>query len=140
MTFWFITYTLLGPGICCCTLSASPATSSAVAASSTKPKPRKCCCQHDKAEGKSDHAPQPCPPNGCPCKRVKADTQGINPAPASNEVSQFFRSVLNVFPEVLPTLGLQVFVWTLDAGNSSQIEQPFVTTEDLLRAFHILRC
>jgi len=71
---------------------------------------------------------------------VKADAQPINPIVASNEVNQFFRGVLDLFPAAQVAIDSQALVLTVDAGRPSQIQQRFVTTDELLRAFHILRC
>jgi hypothetical protein len=132
-TLWFAIYSLLGPGICCCTLLASPEKPSEGAS-----KTKKCCCSTEAVGKGSEHPRQHCPPDHCPCKRLKAEAKPLEPV--SNLASPFHSSWFELLPDLSNLSASGSSLLNVHDGNPSQLCLPFVTTEALLRAFHIMRC
>lgn len=131
LTFWFTLTTLIGPGLCCCTLRAAlPATESI--------QPRCSCCEVA-ADGHSEKSKPDCPDQEkCPCKRGQCTTESLPPSTESTKTTT--------------AIGLQYW---LDAATMSEPfghgalevttlahapNRPFHSTDDLLHVFHILRC
>jgi hypothetical protein len=81
LTVWFTFSTLLGPGVCCCSLGLI-GKSNTVSANDLSSKPAKSCCGDNLPPCNGDHGQKhdPANPSKCPCKHGKQFTDA---APSS---------------------------------------------------------
>jgi hypothetical protein len=141
VTLYLLTFTIAGQGLCCCTLEQlARDLVSPVATEPTMPRPaqKPCCAHHHRqTETKSPTNQKPQSPEPCPCKQ-----HGQLPVLAPQSAA---RTLLDLQPRHSLDSGT---TW-LACGDVSELAPPpshdgraggFVTAEDLLRAFHILRC
>lgn len=66
LTFWFTIVTLIGPGVCCCSVAVAKPTESAHPS-----KTAKSCCERLADPQQMPAEPKPDPAKKCPCERVK---------------------------------------------------------------------
>ena len=66
LTFWFTIVSLIGPGVCCCSVATAKPTEAA-----HPPKSAKSCCERlaDPPQLPAEQKPEPA--KKCPCERVK---------------------------------------------------------------------
>src|SRR5579871_4827511 len=141
VTLYLLTFTIAGQGLCCCTLEQMAHELVAPAAQTptkTLPAPRPCCAHHRQhAATKSTEVPQPQMPEPCPCKQ-----HGQLPVLAPQSTT---RTLLDLQPRFDLECGSLSFV----CWKTTSVDRPlfdggraggFVTAEELLRAFHIMRC
>lgn len=131
----FLTTTVAGPWLCCCTASAwaeAGRKSGAVQGASAKLTPA-CCCQEQSNGQKQDRSPA----GGCPCQQHRT------------------QSVLMTVPAACEVHGLTAVDWPSVATTSSSLATqpsgplrcvrecavfPYMTGREVLRAVHVLRC
>lgn len=146
VAMYLMIVTAVGPAACCCTITRlttrfMPPTSSAVPTSAP-------CCHHtppsNESKGEPDRrSPSGCPDApGCPCKHaggrevialpVAQDEALESSARAASGQFHFYLAIL-LDQVVLPTCGSSVFREGVGTASSA-------TTDNLLYAFHMLRC
>ena len=147
LTGWLILHTVVGPWLCCCTLLRSLATAASAPTfqASLAPEKHSCCHADPDAhsaapKGESD-AVSPSRHHPCPCRQNLPDVfDKALPAPATAELSSpdhWLRSgsaalfVLVAQPDVVTTS-------LFDSSGGNLL--PFLTTQELLRTHHVLRC
>lgn len=145
---------LAGPLLCCCMPGHIAAAFSSNTESPDQPKKashRKTCCSHH-SRSKS---PQPAAPShekgkpghptdsSCPCKKSTCPEIAI-PAPEPESAKQLqARHLPRCLADLFPCpQALDTSLLTLNSplGRDGACLLPFLTAEDLLHAFHILRC
>ena len=149
MVMWYTLTVLIAPALCCCLLRPAAAEAAPVtAAVPVDPVPAESApaCPHCRAEMPAPTAPQTPEPQPadqpCPCKDATAACEVGLPAADEAVVTSPDAPQSPVSP-FAAAWGLSasvpvVFDWvprTSPAGNL-----PFYSTDDLLRAFHLLRC
>ncbi|MBX7104212.1 MAG: hypothetical protein K1X57_09025 [Gemmataceae bacterium] len=125
-TIWFTFISLLGPGVCCCTLRAAGPSPD----ENDPPAQRSCCCE---IPVEDDKPASPAPTHDCPCKRTREVAQA---SVATNLA-------------VSPIAGYVVAPWPGDPVTTAIIANfrhlagsrpPSHFTINILYACHILRC
>ncbi len=145
VAIYLMLVTAVGPAACCCTL-ARLTERLTPSSPSQAPKVPSCCHGGPRSEPPGKKAPSPSPrrPDSpeCPCKQAgerellalpAAHDEALESAARATIESFGFRSILPADHTVPPAWGLSVFRERPAAG-------PAVSTDDLLYAFHILRC
>lgn len=83
LTFWFTIVTLIGPGVCCCSVAVAKPTESAHPS-----KPAKSCCERLAEPQQRPAEPKPDPAKKCPCERVKHEATALtNEMVTSGEIA-----------------------------------------------------
>jgi hypothetical protein len=136
LAFWMTLTALLGPGLCCCTLSPrafAAATSFASESAPSAVMKRESCCGCDSS--KSEQAPAPGNDDrDCPCKKEHGKTAAL----AESAALPVVRDTPACDPAFMPKhVGV-----TSDAPSfvERRTDQLFLTSHDLLHAHHVLRC
>ena len=143
LTAWFTLVTLVGPGLCCCSMATLTAahTAKSQPASTCLAKPANSCCEHDapplfKVPGK----PKPATPKKCPCEQVKHYVAEALPgeSPVGVELTTLLKwielGLLNSYVE-----GSRVdpaAITTLDTSP----HVPKLAGRSLLASYSVLRC
>ncbi len=142
---------LAGPWLCCCANMRLAGHSSQTAAgcmAEVTPAGHGCCHHHQptgqnrQPAGNKPEAPQTPDQPGCPCQESPSVTTAAN-TPDFEVVKQFRQR--------LPSHGLTDLLASLAADHSpfagripgvscDQAALPFLTSDDILRTLHILRC
>jgi hypothetical protein len=141
VTLYLLAFTIAGQGLCCCTLEQMArelVTPAAPVTTTTRPAQKPCCAHHHQQTAtKSTNVPQPQTPDPCPCKQ-----HGQLPVLAPQATT---RTLL----DLQPRYNLDSATLSSHCDDATRVDRPltdkgraggFVTAEDLLRAFHILRC
>jgi hypothetical protein len=141
-TLYLVVSTAVGPSLCCCL----PGDLLALCTSSARHR----CCGHHAATRRHQQAkteqpretPAPAPQKDCPCKAVEPQPAALTPSHPS-PASEYTRS------SMLPH-GASVGVPLLGAAHLTPhspvqapgqcITFPFLSSREILRALHILRC
>jgi len=141
---YLIFATVAGPWLCCCSvarLSGHPADTP-----TRTPHPSSthtCCCCHFATEEEQpqpeEQPAQPRSPEQCPCKESGSRTA---PAFAPEATIELARHAVDGFLYLLPLATEGDVLLSAGAFAIAQgcLTTPFLTAEDLLRVFHILRC
>jgi hypothetical protein len=138
---------LASPLLCCCSAArvAGPATRAAKAPS--EPSDLCPCChkaaQDEESPTASDQPQKPQPPArpACPCRQHPARNAALAPdAEAGKQFqhrqpSQDLSSLLSFAPVVIALVPAGNGLAQSDTGT-----RPFLTADEILRAFHIMRC
>jgi len=128
LTFWFSVTTLIGPGVCCCTLFAPDSSSPSNEVPS--------CCQAEKSPTNDKNEPiQPVRDRSeCPCKHLKVATSDKGVLLESVALGRTF--------DPFATLALTFRISTAD--HEFRIDCPPTHSPPsgraLLAMYHILRC
>lgn len=141
--------TLLGPMLCCCTLTpllnAVVGNSLVSTGELAKAHRHSCCGHHTNVESNPDRAPaqKPCDhkhPAKCPCKE-HPDAGQITSVPSPTVISQFLieanSSLFTLAPfstQTSVTATVTMLPCRFEAGSF-----PYATGRDILRALHILQ-
>ena len=135
-------HTIVGPWLCCCSLTTFAANSSASFGPETRHSPKKhSCCQCEgepsRPVEKGESSP-PSRPHSCPCQQSHSDIASALPSSTfAEQVSLqqgFHERLLAVFSHTtLPGGSRRSAVYD---GNAL----PFLTADDLLRTHHVMRC
>jgi len=138
---WFAFYTLIGPGVCCCTLRANAA--EITTSQSPSKTPRKSCCgevTEEQRSGASDRPQHRCPPRECPCRQTKDAAQPAIKANGQFPANDSVR--FSSFDSLDPFTSPDSFAASVLADRSDQrlSPHPFLTADILLNTFHRLRC
>lgn len=135
-----------GPWLCCCAVRGAPATAQKPAT----PAKAGCCHRHAPAKPQSPvsnqaedtHSPakrhSPTSP-GCPCQGDREPQwMAVPETSVAGPDLRLAGPDADLFAIVLP---LESHISTTDSTSASRAgRMPFVTSRDLLRVFHILRC
>lgn len=142
VAFYLMIVTAVGPAACCCTLTRST-TKFMPSTSSAPPTPAPCgCCPTPPNTDSQDEPTRRCPDApGCPCKRADREVLALPAAPqealdasARDASGPFhFYSAILLDQVVSPVCGSSVFREGVGTPSSA-------TTDNLLYAFHMLRC
>lgn len=136
--------TAAGPAACCCTLTRL--TARFAPAAPTVPQ-APACCHHtpagqDSTGGTGRHGPSDCPDGpGCPCKEGGLHRAEALPS-AQDEAHHFLARISSTLLDYQVALPLdQVAEWAAASSffRDGATALP-LSTDDLLYAFHILRC
>jgi hypothetical protein len=143
LTLWFTLTTLLGPGVCRCSLAAATADLPIAGQPEKAPRPVKSCCEHksapagtkiDRATQSEPHQSQPHKPSECPCESEKQVTslppKGL--AAASVELLAGF--------DALPSAGLSASHVIVSVRPAPDRCPSPLAGRDLLAAYSVLRC
>lgn len=138
--------TAAGPAVCCCTL-ARLTTRLASSTSVAVPKPASCCHHGRAGKGSKDRTDRPCSPGtpeapGCPCGHAGRCEVIALPAAQDEMLQSSARAAsgqYHFFPAILATEAVPpACVSSVFRGGFALPSS--VSTDDLLYAFHILRC
>ncbi len=135
LTACFTATSLFGPALCCCASSAAKPT---VTADATVPAKRSCCSSGQTPAQSGKPVKHQHLPGECPCKKGKPDAGLARAeAPVSGASGEWFASGPN---PVAPNDSFDLtFRGLSPCGGLSRDVAP-VSTADLLRAHHRLRC
>lgn len=138
LTFWFTITTLLGPGVCCCSLATAMPIDAGGRSSATSVK--SCCDQNAPPccpDNKHNH--EPGNPSKCPCEKGK-QVKTLLPAETTNaDLAAQLKLIDTLF------VGLP-YPYSLDIGAitsaTADTSQPVfrLAGRDLLAAYSQLRC
>ena len=145
LAIYLALHTLIGPWLCCCSLTSFAVPSSAAAGSGAERLSKTHSCCQSKGElsqpgnkGESG-TPTPSRPHPCPCQKNHADLASLLPTSTPAEEVLLQRG-FHGWPMAVFSLG------TIPAAGHGLIARfdgnalPFLTADDLLRMHHVLRC
>jgi hypothetical protein len=134
---WYALAAVFVPKACCCLFHLhAPPKPTAKAVRTAKPVAATAGCPHCRTAGESEQAPGEPTPQKCPCRDGRPAEPAITPSPT-------------VAVEALGTVGPHpAVVSDRPTGPAVAVTRPgapvragpFLTADDLLHAFHILRC
>jgi hypothetical protein len=147
VALYLMAVTALGPWLCCCTATRLTARFFSKANSAAQPAPLPappCCCHHGQADkGQPDSTDHPgCPQTpGCPCKQGPSNEVAALPTGADEPVETSYRLAAG---ERLPVPCLHAHDLlapeVASPATRDATSLPFLSTHDLLRVLHIMRC
>jgi hypothetical protein len=136
VTLWYVLAAVLTPKVCCCALRPTPDVQPQRTAAVTEVREK--TCPHCRTTEKAPDDAKPADKPKCPCKEGQShEPPAVVTAPASQWLAG---------PDA-PTGS--PCVWTFDRQSVLTTTTPFtsvprtgppLTSDDLLRAFHLLRC
>jgi hypothetical protein len=134
VTLWYVVAAVLAPRLCCCALShaaeAKPKQTPAVTEVRAK------SCPHCRTTETTPDDARPTDKPKCPCKESHAhDAPAVVTAPASYWLDAPAGQSVTGFTDRLP-----VPAFVASPFTSVPRTGPPLSADDLLRAFHILRC
>lgn len=136
VTFWYVVAAVLAPRLCCCALGhAAEATPQRTAVVSEV---REKTCPHCRTAGTVPDDSRPTEKPKCPCKEGRShEAPAVVTAPASQWLAG--PDAPTGSPDVRAFDGLSVPAAAAPFTSSPRTGPP-LTTDDLLRVFHFLRC
>jgi hypothetical protein len=140
ITLWFTIVSLLGPGLCCCTARAARAAMHDPPA--TCDRPVEACPHCASNAAPATPGEQPADPGRsapCPCKQGQSAPPATT-APQSAELGEWLRLAVVDLAGALPVTGAGLTPVAADPGGPPPARAPFVSSDSLLRVFHLLRC
>lgn len=137
LTLWFTLTTLLGPGVCCCTVASAKPTE---AGEHSPTKPVKSCCRDNTPPccPDSQHHPEPGTPAKCPCEKGKQVT-ALPSAATTSDLSAQLKLVDALFVGLPSSIAFDLFApSSTPAAQLPSASGPF--GRELLAAYSVLRC
>lgn len=133
VTLWYVVAAVLAPKLCCCALSHAAESKPRRSAAVTEVRAK--TCPHCRTTEKPTESTPKDKPK-CPCKEGRThEVPAVVTAPASQGIDAPTGLSVAGFTDRLPVPALTAAPFTSVTRTG-----PPLTADDLLRAFHLLRC